>query len=75
MKTKYTWLLFLLWSLAAVAKIMLLLKQVYSGTGRVTGFQIFDAALVLAIAVIYFIIWRRQERNRKADFVSQSVFW
>lgn len=63
MKTKYTWLLFLLWSLAAVAKIMLLLKQVYSGTGRVTGFQIFDAALVLAIAVIYFIIWRRGDKQ------------
>lgn len=62
MKTKYTWLLFLLWSLAADAKIMLLLKQVYSGTGRVTGFQIFDAALVLAIAVIYFIIWRRGDK-------------
>lgn len=63
MKTKYTWLLFLLWSLAAVAKIMLLLKQVYSGTGRVTGFQIFDAALVLAIAVIYFIIWRHGDKQ------------
>lgn len=63
MKTKYTWLFFLFWSLTAVAKTTLLLKQVCSETGSVTGFQIFSASLTLAIAVIYFIIWQKERQE------------
>ena len=63
MKTKYTWLFFLLWSQIAVAKTTLLLKQVCSETGSVTGFQIFSASLALALAVIYFIIWQKERQE------------